>query len=303
METVSCVLVLVLTCTFIHSLLARIRRSKSANHKLPLPPGPSSLPIFGNLLELGKKPHQSLAHLAKIHGPVIRLKLGQVTTIIISSADMAKEVLQTHDLLFSDRTVPHAVTVHNHDQYSLAFIPVSPLWRDMRKICNNNLFSNKTLDASQYLRRTKMQELLNDVNQSSVSGEAVDIGRAAFKTSINFLSNTIFSLDFVNSTNDTGEYKDIVVNILKAVGTPNMSDFFPVLKMVDPQGIKRRCAFYVGKLFHVFADLIDQRQQRKGFVTSNDMLDALLDIAKHNAEEMDREKIQHLLHVCIYLIN
>ncbi|KAJ1391215.1 Cytochrome P450 [Sesbania bispinosa] len=300
MDTVSCVLILLLTCAVLHSLLAR--RTK-ANSKLP-PPGPSPLPIFGNILKLGKKPHQSLAHLAKIHGPIMSLKLGQVTTIIISSANMSKEVLQTHDLLFSDRTVPHAVTVHNHDHYSLAFLPVSPLWRDMRKICNNQLFSNKTLDASQYLRRRKMQELLNDVHQSSLKGEAVDIGRAAFKTSINFLSNTIFSMDFVHSTSDTGEYKDIVVNILKAVGAPNMADFFPILKMVDPQGIKRRCAFYVGKLFHVFGNLIDQRlklRQEKDFVTNNDMLDALLDISEENSHEMDKEKIEHLLHVCIQL--
>ncbi|KAK7303623.1 hypothetical protein RJT34_14534 [Clitoria ternatea] len=294
MDTLFYVPILILTCTFMYVVYSRKNKT---NHKLP--PGPSPVPIFGNLLDLGKKPHQSLAKLAKIHGPIMQLKLGQVTTIIISSAEMAKEILQTHDLLFSDRIVPQAVTVHNHDQYSLAFLPISPLWRDMRKICNNQLFANKTLDASQFLRQRKMQELLCDVQQSSLIGEAVDIGRVAFKTSINFLSNTIFSMDFVHSAGDTGEYKDIVVNILKAVGTPNMADFFPLLKIVDPQGIKRRCAFYVGKLFHVFGNLIDERlklREGKGFVTKNDMLDALLDIAKENSEEMDKKKIEHLLH-------
>ena len=196
MDTLNCVLILLFTCAIVQIFHSMLARRSIANHKLP--PGPSPIPIFGNLLDMGKKPHQSLAKLAEIHGPVMRLKLGQVTTIIISSADMAKEVLQTHDLLFSDRTVPQAVTVHNHDQYSSAFLPVSPIWRDFRKICNNQLFANKTLDASQYLRRKKMQKLLNDVHQSSLTGEAVDIGRAAFKTSINFLSNTIFSIDFVH---------------------------------------------------------------------------------------------------------
>ncbi|KAK7308879.1 hypothetical protein RJT34_05189 [Clitoria ternatea] len=296
MDTLSYALIFLLTCVVSVTHVLHSRKNKT-NHKLP--PGPSPIPIFGNLLEMGKKPHQSLAKLAKIHGPVMHLKLGQVTTIIISSADMAKEILQTHDLLFSNRTVPQAVTVHNHDQYSLAFLPVSPLWRDMRKICNNQLFANKTLDSSQHLRRKKMHELLNDVHQSSLTGEAVDIGRVAFKTSINFLSNTIFSMDFVHSVGDTGEYKDIVVNILKAVGTPNMADFFPLLRIVDPQGIKRSCALYVGKLFHVFGNLIDERlalRNEKGFVTNNDMLDALLDISKQNNQEMDKDKIEHLLH-------
>ncbi|KAK7285330.1 hypothetical protein RJT34_20098 [Clitoria ternatea] len=144
-----------------------------------------------------------------------------------------------------------------------------------------------------------MQDLLNDVHQSGLKCEAIDIGRAAFKTAINFLSNTIFSLDFVHSAGDTGEYKDIVVNILKAVGAPNMADFFPLLKIIDPQGIRRSCELYVGKLFHVFGNLIDERlrlREKKDFVSNNDMLDALLDISKQNSEEMDKEKIKHLLH-------
>ncbi|CAI8593426.1 unnamed protein product [Vicia faba] len=57
-----------------------------------LPPGPSPLPIIENLLELGHKPHKSLAKLVEIHGPIMSLKFGQITTIIVSSTDMEKEV-------------------------------------------------------------------------------------------------------------------------------------------------------------------------------------------------------------------
>ncbi|CAI8607051.1 unnamed protein product [Vicia faba] len=144
------------------------------NHS-KLPPGPSPLPIIGNLLKLGNKPHHSLANLSNIHGPIMTLKLGQITTIVISSADMAKEVLQTHDNLLSNRTVPDALSVLNHDQYSLSFMRVSPRWRDLRKICNNHLFSNKTLDSSQALRRRKLQNLLDDIKKCSENEEAVDI--------------------------------------------------------------------------------------------------------------------------------
>ncbi|KAH0662442.1 hypothetical protein KY284_027373 [Solanum tuberosum] len=74
-----------------------------------LPPGPTGLPIIGSLLKLGTKPNQSLAELAKKHGPLMTLQLGSLTTIVVSSAEVAKEILHKHDETFSARIVPVAV--------------------------------------------------------------------------------------------------------------------------------------------------------------------------------------------------
>ncbi|KAJ1422939.1 Cytochrome P450 [Sesbania bispinosa] len=289
-------LLFLLTCTIIHVLHSLYARNRKPNYKLP--PGPSLVTIMGNLLELCKRPHQTLAKFSNIYGPIMTLKIGQAstTTIIISSVHLAKEILQTHDILFSDRTIPDITTAYNHNHFSLVFLPVSPLWQDLRKICHNHLFASKTLDASQDLRRKKLQELLNDMHQSSLTGETVDIGRAAFKTCINFLSHTFVSQDFVLSLDD--EYKNIVASLLKATGTPNLVDFFPVLKMVDPQGVRRDTTNYLTKLFHVLDSLIDERmrlREGKHYVTNNDMLDTLLDISQENIHKMDKKKIRHLL--------
>ncbi|RHN53387.1 putative geraniol 8-hydroxylase [Medicago truncatula] len=282
-----------------YSLFATKMRNKT-NSKLP--PGPFPLPIVGNLFVMNNKPHKSLAKLAKIYGPILSLKLGQVTTIVVSSADLAKEILQTHDSLLSDRTVPHALTAFNHDQFGVGFLPLSPLWREMRKVCKNQLFSNKSLDANQCIRRTKIDELIGYVSQRNLKGEAIDMGKVAFRTSINMLSNTIFSVDFANNsagTNENKENKDLVMNMAETVGKPNMADFFPLLRLIDPQGIKKTYMFYIGKLFNVFDNIIDQRlklREEDGFFTNNDMLDSLLDIPEENRKELDREKIEHLLH-------
>lgn len=301
MDFVSCAVVMLLACTIIHVVGSLVSRKPNCK----LPPGPSPLPIIGNLVELGKKPHQSLAKLAKIHGPLMSLKLGQITTVVVSSAEMAKEVLLTNDHLLSNRTIPQSVSVLNHDHYSLAFIPVSPLWRDLRKICNGQLFARHTLDASQDVRRNKVQQLLSEIHQSCQIGEAVDIGTAVFKTTINLLSNTIFSVDLIQSAGAAGEFKDLVINITKLVGTPNLADYFPILKTLDPQGIKRRQTKNVQKVLDIFAGLVDQRlKQREDTHTHvnvhDDMLDALLDISREN-HMMDKTMIQHLSHVCIYV--
>lgn len=238
-----------------------------------------------------------MATLAKTHGPIMSLKLGQVTTIVMSSDETAKGVLQIHDQFLSNRKIPDAMKGANHDQYSLPFIPISHHWRDLRKICNALLFSNKNLDANEGLRRNKVQELFSDINQCSLKGEAVDIGRLAFKTTINLLSNTVYSEDLVHSADKAGEFKEIVANILKEVGRPNLSDCFPVLKVVDPHGIRRRTGNYLSKLLTIFKELVDKRlklRKKSGYCTKNDMLDVMLNNAQENGQEMYEDKIERL---------
>jgi cytochrome P450 len=244
--------------------------------------------------------------LPRLMAPAIMcLKLGQVTTIIISSADTAKQVFQTHDQLLCNRTIPDALRAHKQDVFGLPWIPVSTEWRNLRKISNGQLFASKTLDANQGIRRKKVQELLAETHQSSVTGEIVDIGRAAFKTALNLLSNTIFSVDLADPNSNTArEFKEIVWNVMEEAGKPNLADYFPVLKKIDPQGVRRRMTVHFGKLIDLFDRMISQRlKQRRvlsGSMTSNsDMLDTLLNITEENNKEMDKSKIEHLFVVVI----
>ncbi|CAN1257872.1 Cytochrome P450 76T24 [Linum perenne] len=93
---------LVLSCLvcLLTTLAIFLRRFLGTQSPAPvkLPPGPARLPIIGNLHNVGEKPHKSLAELASVHGPLMSLKLGQVTTIVASSAEVAKEILHKHDL-------------------------------------------------------------------------------------------------------------------------------------------------------------------------------------------------------------
>jgi hypothetical protein len=278
-----------------------IPRSKPNQKKLP--PGPKPFPVIGNLLELGDKPHRSLTKLAKEYGPIMTLKLGRVTTIVITSASMAKEVLQTHDQLLSNRTVPDALRIHGHDELGMPWISISSKWRNLRKICNGQLFSNVALDANQDIRRKKVQELLAETRQSSVIGEAVDIGKAAFKTSLNMLSNTILSVDLVGPNSDeTLKFKEIVWTTMEEIGKPNLADYFPVLQKFDPQGIRQRMAVNFVKMKNIFAHMISERLQLRkvsSSLTKCDMLDTLLNICEENNEMMDKKTMEHFLMVSI----
>ncbi|KAH9697129.1 cytochrome P450 family 76 subfamily C polypeptide 7 [Citrus sinensis] len=246
---ISCILWLLFTLVWVMAL-----SFISSGRRKGLPPGPRPYPVIGNLLELGGKPHKSLAKLAKIHGPIMSLRLGQVTTVVVSSPSMAKTILKEHDSLFCDRKVPESILSqpYQHHEFSLVWLPVSPLWRSLRKICNMHIFTTQKLDANQDLRRKKIKGLLAYVEENCSAGK------------------------------------------------PNLSDHFPLLKMLDLQGIRRRNTLYAGKMFEVLDRLIDQRlkqRQEHGCSISiepKDMLDTLLNIIQDKSVEIDIKHIKHL---------
>ena len=308
MDYITFLLLLPLLWAFAHVLnFSPFPQKYSA--KARLPPGPRPLPIVGNLFKLRDQPHKSLADLSKIYGPIMFLKLGSIPTIIISSSKTAQQVLQKNDQPLSNRVVPDAVRALDHHQNSMMWLPASARWRNIRKTMIMNFFSLQRLDATQALRRTKVQELLDHAHQSCSRGEAVNIGRAAFTTSLNLLSNTVFSTDLVHHDSKfSQEIKDIVWGVMEEIGRLNVADYFPVFRLLDPQGIRRAMKIYFSKLSDIFYGIIDQRlKSEASSVASNDVLDALLNLTKEDNHEWSFSDTIHLLlvrrhHITISLL-
>ncbi|KAL8537906.1 hypothetical protein ACS0TY_000015 [Phlomoides rotata] len=86
--------------TFLLSLMnKKWEKSKAPNNHQRLPPGPLKLPVIGNLHHIiGSLPHHyPFRDLANTYGSLMHLKFDEVSTIIVSSPDIAREVLKTHN--------------------------------------------------------------------------------------------------------------------------------------------------------------------------------------------------------------
>jgi hypothetical protein len=80
-----------------------------------LPPGPKGIPIIGNLHQLDiSNLHLQFSKFSKIYGPLFSLQLGLRQAIVVSSAEIAKEVLRNNDHVFSNRPIYYMVHINCH---------------------------------------------------------------------------------------------------------------------------------------------------------------------------------------------
>ncbi|KAL7182931.1 hypothetical protein ACSBR1_041585 [Camellia fascicularis] len=273
----------------IHGLALFLRRRT-------LPPGPIGLPLFGNLFEVGQKPHESLAKLAETYGPLMSIRLGSKTSVVASSPDVAREILQKHDEAFSGRTVPDAVTaLENHDM-AVLWISAGDQWRFIRRALNTYLTHPQKLDTLRGLRHKAVEEMIEHVRERR--DRAVAIGELAFTTALNQMSNTCFSVNVAGfESGEVQEFLNAVKTLMVVDGKFNIADVFPWLKPFDPQGLRRRAKVAYDWLDAVSDGFVTRRLKHResNLPSYGDLLDSLLDYSQENESEFNCKHIKILL--------
>lgn len=135
-----------------------LKTTESSNPELP--PGPSSWPIIGNLHLLGELPHRALKDLADKYGPIMFLRLSPVPAVVVSSPEMAKHFLKTHDLVFASRPATAAGKYLVYNFKNVALAPYGDYWRQMRKICVLELLTSRRIESFQSVREEEVSAMI-----------------------------------------------------------------------------------------------------------------------------------------------
>ncbi|KAF2315674.1 hypothetical protein GH714_040200 [Hevea brasiliensis] len=172
--------------------------SSLSSKRRPLPPGPRPWPIVGNIFHLEKKLHISMTRLAKVHGPLISLRLGTQLVVVGSSPAAATEILKNHDRLLSARwqikVLPHKS--HVLERISVIWNPTcNDQWRSLRALFRTELFSAKAIESQATLREKKSSEMVKFL--TTQQGKVINIGEVVFATIFNTISNLLFSKDMI----------------------------------------------------------------------------------------------------------
>ncbi|CAN1311336.1 Desmethyl-deoxy-podophyllotoxin synthase [Linum perenne] len=166
--------------TLLISILALILftiliKSKPRSPNPPPPPGPWKFPIIGHIHHLAGTtlPHHRLRDLSQTHGPVMLLRLGEISHVIISSADAAKQIL-----------------IITYDRSDLAHAAYGDFWRHIRKLCTTELLSPKRVGSFRPIRE---EEGMNFVRRIAASaGSTVNLSRMVFLLTYGVTSRIAF---------------------------------------------------------------------------------------------------------------
>nr|BAC53891.1 cytochrome P450 [Petunia x hybrida] len=255
---------------------------KKTSRSYKLPPGPSGLPIVGNMFDLGDLPHIKMEGMRNQYGPVMWLKIGAINTLVIQSAQAATAFFKNHDANFLERVVVEVNRVCNYLQGSLALAPYGNYWRMLRRICSMELFVHSRINNSESIRRKSVDKMIQwiETHGKKEQGQGIEITRFVFLASFNMLGNLIMSKELAADPDSTtaSEFFDAMMGQVEWSGTPNISDVFPLLRWLDIQGLRRKMKRDMGKGKEILSTFIKERikEQENGRAKGTDFLDVLL---------------------------
>ncbi|KAJ9698657.1 hypothetical protein PVL29_007631 [Vitis rotundifolia] len=189
------------------------------------PPSPPKLPIIGNLHQLSKLPHRFLWTLAQKHGSIMFLQLGSVPTIVISSADMAEQVLKTRDNCCCSRPSSPGSKLLSYNFLDVAFAPYSDHWKEMRKLFHAELLSPKRAESLWHAREVEVGRLISSISQASPL--PVDVTQKVFHLADGILGVFAFGKSYEGKQFRNQKFHDVLVEAMRVLEAFSAEDFFP----------------------------------------------------------------------------
>uniref|UniRef100_A0A7N0UVJ3 Uncharacterized protein n=1 Tax=Kalanchoe fedtschenkoi TaxID=63787 RepID=A0A7N0UVJ3_KALFE len=250
-----------------------------------LPPSPFGLPIIGHLHLIAPIPHQALHKLSMKHGPLMHINLGSVPSLVVSSAEMAKECLKTHEACFLNRPHIAAVDFLTYKSADFSFAPYGPYWKFMNKLCMTELLGGRTLERLHPIRQEERRNLMRLVLEKASAGESVDLGRELIKMTNNVITRMLMGQRCCDYDDDVAS---LVKEVVVLTGRFNLADFIWFCKNLDLQRFGKRLKD-VRLRFDTMMDKIIKRHEEARKLDADrpkDILHMLLDIKEDATSEV-----------------
>ncbi|XP_052111378.1 cytochrome P450 71D9 isoform X2 [Arachis duranensis] len=245
---------------FLFFIIAALRIRKKSDVIPNIPPGPWKLPIIGNIPNLvTSTPHRKLRDLANKYGPLMHLQLGQVSTIVVSSAEYAKEVMKTHDIIFASRPAVLAAKIISYDCTNIGFAPYGNYWRQLRKICTLELLSTKRVNSFRPIREEEFTNLVKRI-MSSKEG-SVNLTEEVLSSIYGIVSQSAFG---GTKRGDQEKFICLVQQATAVAGGFDVGDLFPSWEWLQlVSGLRPKLESFQRQIDEILENIVSDHKEAK----------------------------------------
>ncbi|KAL4311320.1 hypothetical protein GQ457_01G006990 [Hibiscus cannabinus] len=256
--------------------------TKTKDSTQNLPPAPWKLPLIGHLHHLlFCLPYRRLAELAERHGPVMHLQLGELSQVVISSPEFAKEVMKTHDLNFANRPYLLVPEIIWYDFSDIAFSPYGGYWRQLRKICTLELLSAKRVQSFRSIREEHVSSFIRSI--FSNTGSEINIGEMVRNLSYNITLSSVFG----PRCKQHETFISTVRKVLKLFNGFSIADLYPSVKLLPViTGMRAKLKRFHHDLDGMLESIIEEHRVSNANLKNDDdvtedIVDVLLKLQNH----------------------
>ncbi|XP_050228544.1 cytochrome P450 81C13-like [Mercurialis annua] len=214
------------------------------HHTKNLPPAPFALPIIGHLHKLNKPLPLALQTLLSQYGPIVSLKFGCRSVLVVSSPSLIEECFTKNDIIFANRPKSMAGDHFTYNYSSYVWASYGDLWRILRRFTVVELFSSNSLRKTSAIREQEICRLLHRLYKVSACGkQKVDMKILISLLMCNVMMRTTVGKPCVDVEDEDTDAEKQLFSGFKDRFFPNLTmnicDFVPFLRTIGFKGIEK----------------------------------------------------------------
>ncbi|KAM7257553.1 hypothetical protein ACFE04_013294 [Oxalis oulophora] len=211
-------------------------------------------------------------------------KLGQIPTVVVSSAKLAKELMKTNDLAVSSRPQIFSAKHLFYNCTDIAFAPYSTYWRGIRKLCVLELLSQKRVQSFSFVRKEEVQRLLHRITESYPG--KVNLSKMLEMYATDHICRMALGRVSEGRDYDRHGFQSILKEFQELLGGFSIGEFFLSIQLIHSlSGMKARLQHTFQRFDQFFDEVINEHLNSNGEKEHKDLVDVLLDIHKSGSTD------------------
>ncbi|XP_072039062.1 steroid 17-alpha-hydroxylase/17,20 lyase-like [Amphiura filiformis] len=201
------------------------------------PPGPTALPVVGNIFELKGPLYEEFNKLAKKYGDIFSVKIGNNWAVILNNFQLAKDAYLKKPVEFAGRPESFTAEVLSQGYKDIIFSTPNDTWKLHRKIGHSairHFASGKRLDKLVHSVLPKLSRALDENEGKSFEPKEV-LGVSVY----NILATMCFGHEYEDPKLKC--FMDFNKSLVIEFGNGVPADYVPILKYVPDKTTKRFC--------------------------------------------------------------